>query len=270
MWLTRAEKGSWYSIYGAKSQGVAVKPFSRHRELRPWNNRLSQYGSQSRSIQEKMANMSFDAYLQRADDYITKQIHKYEQQKRGRGSPPRANGYRQMPPQAPHHSQQPSQGPYPGSPAPQGGQYPQPPTDTMVPQGWTQEFDPRSKRWYYADRTMGRSQWNPPPYAPPRASTFQPDASMPSPHQPYTREDENRARGHTRSNSQPQRPTSGPGGHGQYLDPRQHGGRGAGNLSPAMQLPPGSHLDLSTGRVVSSMFPEGQSQQSWKQELQRI
>ncbi|KAE8838390.1 hypothetical protein PTNB73_03594 [Pyrenophora teres f. teres] len=39
-----------------------------------------------------MANMSFDAYIQRADDYITKQIHKYEQQKRGRRSPPRANG----------------------------------------------------------------------------------------------------------------------------------------------------------------------------------
>ncbi|KAI2482636.1 WW/Rsp5/WWP [Pyrenophora tritici-repentis] len=36
--------------------------------------------------------MSFDAYIQRADDYITKQIHKYEQQKRGRRSPPRANG----------------------------------------------------------------------------------------------------------------------------------------------------------------------------------
>ncbi|KAI0569257.1 hypothetical protein Alg215_11746, partial [Pyrenophora tritici-repentis] len=70
--------------------------------------------------------MSFDAYIQRADDYITKQIHKYEQQKRGRRSPPRANGYQQMPPQGPHHRQQSSQGGYPGSPAPQGGQYAQP------------------------------------------------------------------------------------------------------------------------------------------------
>ncbi|EDU45139.1 WW/Rsp5/WWP [Pyrenophora tritici-repentis] len=210
--------------------------------------------------------MSFDAYIQRADDYITKQIHKYEQQKRGRRSPPRANGYQQMPPQGPHHRQQSSQGGYPGSPAPQGGQYAQPPATPMVPHGWSQEFDPRSQKWYYVDRSTGRSQWNPPSHAPPRASTFQPDATMPSPHHLYTREDENRAR----SNSHPQRPTSSPGEHGQHLNPPQHGGHGSGRLSPSMQLPPGSHLDLSTGRVVSGMFPEVQNQKSWAQSLQRI
>ena len=251
--------------------GVAVKPFSRQGQIRFWNNQdCIVIRKLTRIDSREMANMSFDAYIQRADDYITKQIHKYEQQKRGRGSPPRANGYRQMPLQPPQHGRQPSQGGYPGSPAPQDGQYPQPPANPMLPHGWSQEFDPSSQRWYYVDRTTGRSQWNPPPHAPPRAATFQSDATMLSPHQSYTREDENRTTRHTRSNSQPQRPMSNPDGHGQHLNPRQHVAGRAGSLSPSMQLPPGSHLDLSTGRVVNSMFPEGQNQQSWSQSLQRI
>ncbi|RMZ67597.1 WW domain [Pyrenophora seminiperda CCB06] len=204
-----------------------------------------------------MANKSsFDAYIQRADDYITKQIHKYEKQRQGKGSaPPRANGYRQVPP--------PSQGSYPASPAPQGGPYPpQPPPNTMLlPPGWSQEFDPSSQKVYYVDRNTGRSQWNPPPsYAPPtRAATFQPDATtMPTPPNHIIR-----------SNTQP---VSSPGGHGgQCMDPRQQGGgMGTGTLSPSMHLPPGSHLDLRTGMVVNGMFPEGQTQQSWSQSLQRI
>ncbi|CAI9626612.1 unnamed protein product [Alternaria burnsii] len=77
--------------------------------------------------------MSFETYIQRADDYITKQIHKFEQQKRGGNrSPPRAKGYHQMSGYQ-HQGRPPSQGGYPGSPAPQGGLPP------PAPQGWAQE-----------------------------------------------------------------------------------------------------------------------------------
>jgi hypothetical protein len=218
----------------------------------------------TKPVLERDAKMAFDAYLQRADDYITKQIQKFEQQKRGNRSPPRANGYHQMPQyQSQRHNRMSSQGGYPGSPAP--------PAESMLPAGWSQEYDPRSQRWYYVDRATGRSQWNPPSCAPPhRAATFQPDARMPSPYDPYTRADEAHLR--ARSNSQPQRPGSSGGG-GQSLDPRQNANNNAGSASPAgfsSQLPPGTHFDMKTGKVVSSMFPEGQTPQSWAQEIQRI
>ncbi|CAN9148766.1 unnamed protein product [Alternaria alternata] len=211
--------------------------------------------------------MSFETYIQRADDYITKQIHKFEQQKRGGNrSPPRAKGYHQMSGYQ-HQGRPPSQGGYPGSPAAQGG--PPPP----APQGWAQEYDARSQRWYYVDRATGRSQWEPPSFAPPRAATFQPEVRMPSPYQQFSREDEQSQRWRERSSSQPQRPGSGVSGHGQFLDPRQNGGSGGGSASPAglhTQIPPGSYLDMKTGKIVSSMFPEGQTHQSWQQEIQRI
>jgi hypothetical protein len=229
--------------------------------------RLSHFGTSALGIYETNATMSFETYIQRADDYITKQIHKFEQQKRGRRSPPRSNGYHPMPTiQRTHQGRPPSQGGYPGSPASQGGPSP-------APQGWTQEYDPRSQRWYYIERATGRSQWQPPSFAPPRAATFQPDVRMPSPYQQFNREDEHSQRWRERSSSQPQRPGSGVSGHGQFLDPRQSGGSGGGSTSPGglhSQLPPGSHLDMKTGKVVSSMFPEGQSHHSWQQEIQRI
>ncbi|KAI4632289.1 uncharacterized protein J4E87_001761 [Alternaria ethzedia] len=211
--------------------------------------------------------MSFETYIQRADNYITKQIHKFEQQRRGTRSPPRANGYHPMP--VLHGQQQgrpQSQGGYPGSPAPQGGA-------PSVPQGWIQEYDTRSQRWYYIEKATGRSQWEPPSFAPPRAATFQPGVRMPSPYERFTQEDEQSQRWRERSSSQPQRPGSGVSGHGQFLDPRQNEGSGGGSTSPGgmhNQLPPGSHYDMKTGKVVSSMFPEGQTHHSWQQEIQRI
>lgn len=232
--------------------------------------------------QRKDARMAFEAYIQRADDYITKQIHKFEQQKRGNRSPPRANGYHQMA-HYQQHGQAPSQGGYPGSPAPFGGQHPPRPPSPTLPQGWIQDYDPQSQRWYYVERATGRSQWNPPyapprattfqpdglspnpPHAPLRASTFQPDGPSPNPHQQFNRGDS--PHWHTRSDSQPPPPAPNEGG--QFLDPRQNGNNGS---SPGLhtQLPPGAHLDMKTGKVVTSMFPEGQTQQSWAQELQRL
>ncbi|KNG50882.1 hypothetical protein TW65_01860 [Stemphylium lycopersici] len=211
--------------------------------------------------------MSFEAYIQRADNYITKQIHKFEQQKRGNRSPPRANGYHQMSHrQNPPHGRAPSQGGYPGSPTPPVCQQPTPPVGPTVPEGWAQEYDSRSQRWYYVEKATGRSQWNPPSCIPPRSATFQPDVRMPSPYQNFTRGDEERSR--IRSNSQPQRPGS--NGSGRFLDSRQSGDNGGGSPGLHTQLPPGAHFDMKTGKVVSSMFPEGQSQQSWAQEIQRI
>ncbi|USP78861.1 hypothetical protein yc1106_06135 [Curvularia clavata] len=211
--------------------------------------------------------MSFDAYLQRADDYILKQIQKFEQQKRGNRSPPRANGYHQMPRyQSQQHGRTSSQGGYPSSPAPPGNQYLAPPAGPMLPEEWAQEFDSQSQRWYYVHKPTGRSQWNPPSQAPPRATTFQPDTQMPSPYQQFTQADEASLR--ARSNSQPQRPGS--NGGGQFLDPRQHGTNVSGSPGLHTQLPPGTHLDMKTGKIVNSMFPEGQTLQSWSQEVQRI
>ncbi|EOA87571.1 hypothetical protein ACJQWK_08656 [Exserohilum turcicum] len=212
----------------------------------------------------KDARMAFEAYIQRADDYITKQIHKFEQQKRGNRSPPRANGYHQMS-HYQQHGRAPSQGGYPGSPASFAGQHPPPPSPSL-PEGWIQDYDAQSQRWYYVEKATGRSQWNP-PYAPPRASTFQPDGLTPNSHQHFTGGHEQHWR--TRSNSQP--PPPAPNGDGQFLDPRQNGNNNGGS-SPGLhtQLPPGAHLDLKTGKVVTSMFPEGQTQQSWAQELQRL
>jgi hypothetical protein len=52
---------------------------------------LSRYGPSAILIYETNATMSFETYIQRADNYITKQIHKFEQQRRGTRSPPRAS-----------------------------------------------------------------------------------------------------------------------------------------------------------------------------------
>ena len=203
--------------------------------------------------------MAFDAYLQRADDYITKQIQKFEQQKRGNRSPPRANGYHQMS-QSRQHGCMSSQGGYPGSPAPTHDRH-HPPPGSMLPAGWIQNYDSYSQRWYYVDTTTGRSQWYPPSSDPQRAATFQPDTRMPNPY------DQSNLR--MRSNSQPQRPEMNEGG-GQFLDLRQNGNAGPSPRVTSMQLSPGAHYDTKTGKVVHSMFPEGQTVQGWSQEIQRI
>jgi hypothetical protein len=213
----------------------------------------------------------FNAYVQQADDFITKQIHKFEQQKRGNRSPPRALGYTPMPvPEMsygppPPHGGYPGQG-YPGqgyhSPAPsQYGAHP-PPQGPDAPQGWAQEWDPQNQRWYYIERATGRSQWEPPAY-PPRAQTFQ-DRSV-----PYNNDQQWRAR----SGSQPQRPISSNGR--PMSSGSQWSNSNGGNASPhpnlqQQKLPPGSYYDMKTGKVVSSMFPEGHTAQSWQQEIQRL
>ena len=220
---------------------------------------------------------TFTTYVQQADNFITKQIQKFEQQKRGNKSPPRANGYNQMS-QYPSRPSQDSYGwppsqDYPGSPAPQHYGNQRPPAGPMAPQGWAQEYDVQSQRWYYIERSTGPSQWNPPSYAPPRAATFQPEMRMPSPHgDEWTRRRD-------RASSQPQRPGSSASG-GWYGGNGGQGRGPAGGMgirrtdSPGQglhtQLPPGSYLDMKTGKVVSSMFPEGQTQQSWAQEIHGI
>lgn len=201
--------------------------------------------------------MAFDAYIQRADDYITRQINKFEQQKRGNKlPPPRPNGYEQVPPL----------GGFQGRPTQSNNQYPPPPAGNVLPDGWIQEYDRQSQRWYFFNRATGRSQWNPPSHGPPRAATFQPHVPMPNPQRQFTREDEQRWR--ARSNSQPQRPVS--SGSEPFLDPRQSSKNGGSSPGLHTQLPPGAHYDMKTGKIVNNMFPEGQCHQTWAQELQRI
>ncbi|KAF1940990.1 hypothetical protein EJ02DRAFT_211915 [Clathrospora elynae] len=209
--------------------------------------------------------MSFDAYIQRADQYITKKIHKFEQQKRGNRSPPRANGYSQMPSQSSHSShsvhdylQGPSSCHTP--PLQLYGHAPPPP----LPKGWAQEYDSQSQRWYYVERVTGRAEWILPTHTPPphRAFTFQ------QPQSPLQHHEENRAKRRARAISQPQRPSS--SSSGQFLDARRNEGRHGASTSPHQRLPPGAHLDMRTGQVVTDMFPEGQSQALWAREVGRI
>jgi hypothetical protein len=215
---------------------------------------------------ESAVNMSsFNTYIQQADNFITKQIHKFEQQKHENRSPPRAYGYNQMP-QYPSRTSRdsygrpPSQG-YPGTQEPHdqslGGRAP----PTNAPPRWTQEYDARSQRCYYLERSTGRSQWTPPSCAPPRAVTLQPDVRMPSP-----REDWPRSR--DRATSQPHQSGS------ECWNSVQGGkpARGTDSSSQGLhtQLPTGAHLDMKTGKVVTSMFPEGQTWQSWTEEIRMM
>ncbi|KAF2846237.1 hypothetical protein T440DRAFT_247212 [Plenodomus tracheiphilus IPT5] len=211
--------------------------------------------------------MSIETALQRADQYIQKQMHKFEQQKRGRASPPRAYaGYGQLPPQQDYsHGRRSSQN-Y-GSPAPPPHPLHQGPA---APSGWRQEFDTRNQRWYYINLSTGRSQWEPPnpqhsQAPPPRSQTF---SNEPPQHREHNRWSQQRER----AVSQPQRPMSSSSG-GQYLGV-DHPDRNASSVSPhpspSGRLPPGAHLDLKTGQVVTSMFPPGQDANSWAQEVGRV
>ncbi|KAL6705104.1 hypothetical protein ACN47E_007363 [Coniothyrium glycines] len=201
--------------------------------------------------------MPIDAALRRADAFITEQLHKFEQQRKGHQSPPRAySGYGQI--HDPRQGRPPSQGPPPQH---QDGHTP---PGSHLPQGWRQEFDHQSQRWYYIDSASGRSQWEPPSYGhPTRAQTFANNRS--------SRFDDDRRRG--RAVSQPQRPVSSSDG-GQYLNPQANTGRQDMSVSqhPSThgRLPPGAHLDMSTGQVVSNMFPPGQSPAQWAQEVGRV
>lgn len=209
--------------------------------------------------------MSIGTALQRADLYIQKQMHKFEQQKRGRTSPPRAYaGYGQISPQRhPFGRQQSQECGHPVLPPHPPQRHP-PSQGPIPPPGWRQEFDTRSQRWYYIDLSTGRSQWDAPPSHPRapilRAQTLGINQSSIE------------SRNRHRATSQPQRPISSTSG-GHYLGVNQSV-RGMGSASPnsfgASRLPPGAHLDTRTGLVTTNMFPPGQRPEDWEREVGRI
>lgn len=207
--------------------------------------------------------MSIETALLRADQYIQKQMLKFEQQKRGRQSPPRVYaGYGQIKPSRDSCGRPPSQN-Y-GSSVPQYQSNPPP----QAPLGWRQEFDTKAQRWYYIDLATGRAQWDPPSRSqpPPRAQTFANE-------HPSRREDGLRSGHRHRAISQPQRPISSSNA-GPYLDVERPGsGRSGASVSPHPsphgRLPPGAHLDMKTGQLVSSMFPPDHHPDQWAQEVGR-
>lgn len=180
-----------------------------------------------------------NAYLQRADDFIQQQIYKFEQKKNGREyhemqtpnrQPPRAQTFNNMPPHGP-----------------------------PAPNGWSQEFDPQSRRWYYLERSTRRSQWEPPSFFQSKRGghrhTFSEHQRPPS----DTSRDEDLARrlqeeedrGRDRSSSHVARPHSGNLGVPQQQRPMTT----SPHPSPHGRLLPGAHLDMRTGQVVTNMFP---------------
>jgi hypothetical protein len=193
---------------------------------------------------------ALNTYLQRADDFIQQQIYKFEQKKQGRDyaemqnspqrpqPPPRAQTFGNLPPQ--------------GSPA---------------PNGWSQQFDPQSQRWYYIEQSTRRSQWDPPALRQNRRGhrhTFSVSEQQ-RPQQDTRRdaelarrlqeEEEARAQASGGSSTQMLRPTS-----SQLGVPRpQRPLSSSAHPSSHGWLPPGTHLDMRTGQVVTSMFPPGHS-----------
>jgi len=175
-----------------------------------------------------------NAYLQRADDFIQQQIYKYEQKKQGRD-------YHEMQPQN-RRAQTFNNLPPQGAPA---------------PNGWSQEFDPQSQRWYYVERGTGRSQWIPPSFSQNKRGhrhTFseqQRPASNTSRDEELARRLQEKEHNRGRSSSHVPRPQSGNLGVPQQQRPvttSPHPGAHGG-------LPSGAHLDMRTGQVVTNMFP---------------
>jgi hypothetical protein len=174
-----------------------------------------------------------NTYLQRADDFILQQMHRFEQKKQGRD-------YREMQ-NSPHHDHQRTTRARTFNSMS--------PTSPSVPRGWLQEYDPQSQRWYYIDRSTGRSQWEPP------------SSSMSDYKQPRDRDgdiarrlqgvEDARARNCGRASSHMQQPRS-----GHLSTPQQQRPLSTSpHPSPHGRLPPGAHLDMRTGQVVTNMFP---------------
>jgi hypothetical protein len=185
-----------------------------------------------------------NAYLQRADDFIQQQIYKYEQKRQGRD-------YREMHNQSHRKQQRPSRAQTFNNAPPQG---------PLAPKGWAQEYDHHSQRWYYVERCTGRSQWEPPSFSQnprghrnifsdhnqPEANTSRDEDIARMMHE----EEEARARSRGRASSHMSRPQSG------YLSvPQQRPLSMSPHPSPHGRLPPGAHLDMKTGQVVTNMFP---------------
>jgi hypothetical protein len=186
-----------------------------------------------------------NTYLQRADDFIQQQIYKFEQKKQGRDYtemqhsprhqqqyPPRAHTFNNLPPQ--------------GSPA---------------PQGWVQEYDAQSQRWYYVEQATGRSQWNPPSFNRNQRGHRHTTSGYDNSHMSTNRdeelarrmqaEEEARSKSRGRASSQLPRPHS-----GHLAVPQQQRPLSMSpHPSPHGRLPPGAHLDMKTGQVVTNMFP---------------
>lgn len=219
--------------------------------------------------------MSIETALQRVDRYIQKQIHKFEQQKRGRTSPPRAYaGYGQLPRQHEEYAHPPSHqhGTFLATSPPP----PRIPMTPMAPPGWKQEFDTLNQRWYYVNLSTGRSQWDPPspnytqaplpPSAPPPPLPrhYQPFSPDPPGHSEHGRSADQRGR----AASQPHRPISTSGA--RLGQPNWTSTSGNSLPSSRHSLPPGAHLDMNTGQMVTTMFPPGQDPKAWAHEVGRL
>jgi hypothetical protein len=181
-----------------------------------------------------------NAYLQRADDFILQQIYRYEQKKQGRD-------YREMHNSPQYSRQQPTRAHTYGNAVPNAA---------SLPQGWLQQYDTQSQRWYYVDQSTGRSQWEPPSpsrgHHQPRSGSNQPSCSGDEKMARRLQVEENaRARAFSRTSSHMPQPQSGLLGvpHQQRLVTTSP------HPSPHGRLPPGAHLDMRTGQVVTNMFP---------------
>jgi hypothetical protein len=186
-----------------------------------------------------------NAYLQRADDFIQQQIYKYEQKRQGRDYAAMQNSpkrQQQRPPRAQTFNNAPQQSP-------------------ATHEGWCQEYDPRSQRWYYVERSTGRSQWEAPSLTPNRRghrhtlSDHQRPQTNTGRNEELARrlqeEEEARVRSRGRASSQML-----PSQAGQLSVPQQQRPLPTSpHPSPNGRLPPGAHLDMRTGQVVTNMFP---------------
>lgn len=184
-----------------------------------------------------------NAYLQRADDFITQQIYKFEQKKQGREFANMADRNSRL-----QYHNQPSRA--------QTFINQLPPQGPPAPLGWTQEFDARSQRWYYLERSTGHSQWEPPSFE--RANRHTVSRSGPPQHG-STFNDEEMARrlqeeenNRGRSSTQFSRPQSGSLG----VPQAQHRSSSVSpHPSPQGRLPPGAHFDMRTGQIMYNIFP---------------
>jgi hypothetical protein len=206
-----------------------------------WNNSKSVTLARNESTPDPQGiKNTMNAYLQRADDFILQQIYRFEQKKQGRD-------YREMPNSPQHSRQQPTRAQTYTAALPNGA---------SLPQGWLQQYDPQSQRWYYVDQSTGRSQWEPPVPSRgccgPRSSSHQPSHSGDEQIARRLQDEEDaRARTFGRSSSHMSRPQS---GH-LSVPQQQRPVTSSPHPSPHGRLPPGAHLDIKTGQIVTNMFP---------------
>jgi hypothetical protein len=135
------------------------------------------------------------------------------------------------------------------------------PQGPPAPRGWSQEYDPRFQRWYYIERSTGRSQWDPPSFFQNRRGHRHTFSDNQRPRHDTSRdedmarrvqeEEEARVRNRHRSSSHISHSQSGHLGVPQQQRPLSM----SPHPSPQGRLPLGAYLDMKTGRVVTNMFP---------------